>query len=542
MPPSARFLYEVKNLRLRLDEPEEALRQLVTKVLGCSMDEPIGVECLRRSVDARGHRPPVLVVDALVELSSPLKGLPASTAPYAPPNLPPLPSPPVGLDRETIAIVGTGPCGLFAALVLACRGVPTVLFERGEPVEGRTKSIGRLLSSSVLNEESNYCFGEGGGGTFSDGKLFTRIRDPEATRVFDLLVEHGAPPEIRIDRHPHLGTDRLIPLLKRIRAHLVESGATFRFSSRVEAILPAEGRGRLLLADGTSFIADRVILAPGGSSRDLMVRLRSAGVAMQPKPFAVGFRVEHPQALINEIQYGRWAHILPVPPAEYRLTYHRRTGGRSGTRPDDQDIHVYTFCMCPGGRVVPVATSSDQVCLNGMSGSARAGRHANSAVVTVVMPNELDREGDPVLAGLHFQERAERLASELGGGRFQAPAARLTDYLLDRPSREVGLTTYRCGVCAADLGRCYPASIHERLRAGIRDFDRRMRGFVTAEAICLGVETRTSSPVRFLRDEACRSLSHPFLYPGGEGAGTAGGIVSSAVDGIRIARAILGGA
>ena len=408
-----------------------------------------------------------------------------------------------------------------------------MILERGKEVSSRAKDVSQLVGRGRLDPDSNICFGEGGAGTFSDGKLYTRIGGPQPERVFQWMVELGAPAEILVDRRPHLGTDRLVRLLQGIRKRLEEEGTTFRFSSCVQTIREINGRSRIVLRGGQTIEADRVVLAIGHSARHLYTALRTEGFAMEAKPFAVGFRVEHPQALINEIQFGRYAQQPDVPPAEYRLAFNQKGQGTAH--------HIHTFCMCPGGSVVPTTTREGEVCINGMSHAARSGHYANSAIVTPLNPEELADGLDPLLAGVRFQERVERQAFGLGGGEFRAPASNLTDYVNGCGSGEVRKTTYRRGVTATDLSGCYAEAITERLRLGIREFEKKMRGFLTHEAVLIGVETRTSSPVRILRDDTCRSLTHRSVFPAGEGAGYAGGITSAAVDGLLIARQILAG-
>lgn len=523
--------YRIDGIRVPVDAPDAQLRDAVAKRLESTEFGEITI--LRRSIDARGRGKPRFELVVRVELADPLPSLPAGVQPWQPPRFDPMPLAHAGLDEQQVVIVGAGPCGLFAAIGLAERGIQPIILDRGAFVESRAKDVSRLMGKGALDPDSNLCYGEGGAGTFSDGKLYTRIGGKEVTQVIHKMVELGAPPAIAIDRRPHLGTDRLIRLLKGIRAHLVGLGARFEFRARVEQIVPSEGKAVIRLHDGRSLDAHHLVLAPGHSARALYRHLRDLGVGMEAKQFAVGFRAEHPQALIDDIQYGRWAHLSQVPAADYRVAFNRKQGG--------EPVSVYSFCMCPGGSVVPTATKPDEVSVNGMSHAARSGHYANSAVVTPVHPGELADDGDPLLAGVRFQERAERAAFALGGGEFRAPAARLLDYLAGKASSDVRRTTYRRGVTAADLAECFPSSVHQRLRAGLNAFDQRLRGFSSEDAVLIGVETRTSAPIRLIRSQACRSVTHEFLYPAGEGAGYAGGIASAAVDGLRIARSILAG-
>jgi hypothetical protein len=544
--PSA--VYQLSGLRVPITDPVDALEAAVCRRLGLGPGDLAGVSVVKRSIDARGRGVPVYDLVVRVQLASPLSHLPAGVAPWTPPRRERLSESLRASKRllgEEVVVVGAGPCGLFAALTLAEAGKTVTILDRGEPVGPRAKSVSRLMGQGRLNPDSNLCYGEGGAGTFSDGKLYTRIGGPDVARVLDAMVRLGAPSDILVERRPHLGTDRLVSLLRGVRARLAQAGTQFRYGARVDGIDTRAARCALVLADGEQVEADRVVLAPGHSARALYRHLRDAGVAMSSKDFAVGFRVEHPQALVNAIQFGDCGGVSAsdLPAAEYRLSFNRRRSGRDargggGADPFDR---VYSFCMCPGGSVVPTTCREGEVCLNGMSHAARSGHFANAAVVTPIRAEELvdAGEGDPLLAGVRFQERAERIAFRLGGGAFRAPAARLLDYMAQRPSADVRRTTYRRGVTACDLGPCYPESVQARLRAGLHHFERKMRGFLSEEAVILGVETRSSAPLTIERDEQLRSPSHPFLYPGGEGAGHAGGIISAAVDGARIGRLIL---
>lgn len=525
--------YVVDGVRLALGDDPETLTQLVAERLGCQPDDLLQIVILKRSLDARRRQRPHYDHQIKVELDRSLRQLPRRVSVWEPTVFPPFPKASARLRGESIVIVGAGPAGLFAALALAKRGIRTTILERGKEVSSRAKDVSQLVGRGQLDPDSNICFGEGGAGTFTDGKLYTRIGGPEPERVLQWMVELGAPAEILVDRRPHLGTDRLVRLLKGLRKRLEKEGTAFRFSTVVETIRESNGRSQIVLRGGPTIEADRVILAIGHSARHLYRSLRQEGFAIEARPFAVGFRVEHPQALINEIQFGRYAQQRDVPPAEYRLAFNQT---RQGTA-----HHVHTFCMCPGGSVVPTTTSEGEVCVNGMSHAARSGHYANSAIVTLVDPQELADDSDPLLAGVRFQQGVERRAFGLGGGQFRAPASNLIDFVNGRGSREVRKTTYRRGVTATDLSDCYPEAIIERLRMGIGQFEQKMHGFLSQDAVLIGVETRTSSPVRILRDSSYRSLTHRCVYPAGEGAGYAGGITSAAVDGLEIARQILAG-
>lgn len=426
-----------------------------------------------------------------------------------------------------IVIVGMGPAGLFAALRLVEYGLAPTILERGRPVEERTRDVQAFWSRGELDPESNVQFGEGGAGTFSDGKLTTRVNDPRIGYVLEKLVAYGAPPEILHLAKPHVGTDQLRRVVAGIRQGLLAAGCDIRFRSRVTDIVPREGRVGAVVVNGTEELAvDDLVLAPGHSARDTYEMLARRGVRLQAKPFAVGVRVEHPQKLINGIQYGK-GHHPALPPADYALAYNDRRTGRS----------AYSFCMCPGGVVVAGSSEEGGVVTNGMSVHRRNSPFANSALVVTVGPDDFGSASP--LAGVEFQRHWERRAFEAGGGGYRAPAQNLLSFLGMKGGKGVS-SSYRPGVAETDLSLVLPAAVTETLREGLRVFNRRMRGFITAEGTLIGVETRTSAPVRIVRGEECQSESLPGLYPTGEGAGYAGGIMSAALDGIRVADIIAG--
>jgi uncharacterized FAD-dependent dehydrogenase len=434
-------------------------------------------------------------------------------------------------------IVGSGPAGLFAALRLIELGMRPIVLERGKEVVERGKDIAAINRGGGVDPDSNYAFGEGGAGTFSDGKLFTRSKKRgDYNRALQTLVFHGASEEILYDAHPHIGTDRLPRIMTAIRETIVRCGGTVVFGARVKDIEIREGRAiGVRLRSGDMLIEGAaVVLAAGHSARDIYEILHRRGVALEAKPFAMGVRVEHPQLLIDQIQYhtpegrGEW-----LPAAAYSLV--SQESGRG----------VYSFCMCPGGLIVPAMTSGDESVVNGMSASLRNSPYANAGIVTEVRLSDFEflRPEFGPLAGLEFQRRLEILARERGGdggsGAMVAPAQRVADFVSARPSKALPATSYVPGVVPSRLDEWLPAFISSALRAGISTFGRRMRGFVTNEAIVVGVESRTSTPVRIPRDGV--TLQHPDvagLYPAGEGAGYAGGIISAALDGERIAEAI----
>ncbi len=425
-------------------------------------------------------------------------------------------------------VVGAGPGGLFAALALARLGAPPLLLERGAKVERRGPDVERFWERGELDTESNVLFGEGGAGAFSDGKIYTRTRSPQISSVLKELVELGAPKRILIDARPHIGADTLQDIIRAFRDRLASLGVEFRFGACVTG----------LLREGTKIVGVRVgdeelrrapvLLAPGHSARDTYRFLRAADVPMEAWSSSIGLRVEHPQSLIDRVQYKAASPRRPeLPPADYHLAHHDRGGGRG----------AYTFCMCPGGRIIGATAQVDRVVTNGMADSRRSGDRANSGIVVQVRPDDYAAYAAPddPLAGLAFQDHFERRAFELGGGDYRAPAQSVADFLEGRPSTGSLATSYRPGVSPADLHDCLPEPVSQTIAQALAGFGRRLPGFDGPSAVLVGVETRASSPVRLLRDDEGRSLGLQGLYPVGEGAGYAGGIVSAAVDGIRSA-------
>jgi uncharacterized FAD-dependent dehydrogenase len=466
-------------------------------------------------------------------------------------SIPGMPSSsPSGKRLKRAVVVGAGPAGLFAALQLANAGLSPIIIERGQPVERRGRDIGALFNRKVLNGESNLCYGEGGAGTWSDGKLTTRIgkNSREVRTVLETLVAQGAPERILVDGKPHLGTDRLVRILRQLRQHLQDLGCTFRFGTRVEDIVVRSNGavGGVIVASDSAAAetieAEVVVLAVGHSARLLYERLLGHGVHLECKPIAVGFRVEHPQSLINKIQLGQFGDLCgrgagPVPVADYRLAVEVEVGD------DDDEAQkkrsVYSFCMCPGGQIVPTSVRPDELCLNGMSFSKRQSQWANSALVVGVTPDDMEAlyPGAWPMRGVLFQEAMERRAAQFGGGNLVAPVQRVTDFIEGKAILEGSQpsSSYRMGVKAAACHEIYPPFITEALRKALRHFDKEMPGFVSEEALLHGVETRTSAPVQITRSaDSLECVSLRGLFPAGEGAGYAGGIVSAAVDGMAV--------
>jgi len=516
---------ETVTVEAGLDEPEspQHLLGLVARKLGLAVEELPRTTLRKRSLDARAGR---IRFHYTFELGE---------DPEADETRLPL--------RETqgddVAIVGDGPAGIFCAYELARHGIRSTIVDRGKQVQPRRLDLALINRQGIVNEDSNYCFGEGGAGTFSDGKLYTRARKRGDVRdVLRTLVEQGAPEEILVEARPHIGSNRLPKVVTAMRESLERVGVKFLFERRVTGLLSEEKAGTrvvsgLRLADGETIPATRVVLATGHSARDVYRMLHESRVALEAKSFAVGIRIEHPQQLINRIQYGKHAGHSRLPAAAYTLASSR---GR--------DL-VFSFCMCPGGWIVPTATADGTLVVNGMSLSRRDSPFANSGIVVALEQQDLLAAGydDSPFSGIEFQDRLERAAFQAGGGAQRAPAQRATDFVSRRASRGLPKTSYIPGVTPASLEQILDSGnvpIAARLRQALARFDKRLRGYVSNEALLLGVESRTSSPVRVLRDAT--SLESPSLcglYPCGEGAGYAGGIMSAAMDGMRVARRIV---
>jgi uncharacterized FAD-dependent dehydrogenase len=507
-------------LDLELDEPDDAgaIRARVAAMLDVAPAELPALEVKKRAIDARRGRVRFHLTIGAVD-------------PAAPPLADP---PPREVRGKPVVIVGGGPAGLFCAYQLARAGVASIVLDRGKPVQARRRDLKGLTQHGRVDPDSNYCFGEGGAGTYSDGKLYTRAHKRGDVRdVIEILAAHGAPADILVDARPHIGSNKLPKVVTALRERLAAVGVEFRFGARVTGLRLAGGRVTgVTLAAGEDLDADEVVLAAGHSARDVFAFARVAGVALEPKPFALGVRIEHPQPLIDRIQYGRAAGHVKLPAAAYRIA-HTPPGGRG----------VFSFCMCPGGWIVPAATEPDGVVVNGMSLSRRDSPYASSGLVVTVELADLPGGGADPLAGIELQRTVERAAAIAGGGMLRAPATRVLDFRAGRGSTTAPATSYEPGLTPTDVGEVLAASglpLAQRLREALAVFDGQLRGYGSAEeAVLVGVESRTSSPVRLTRDPVTLvSISTPGLYPCAEGAGYAGGIVSAALDGVRVARAI----
>ncbi|MGL4956850.1 MAG: NAD(P)/FAD-dependent oxidoreductase [Bacteroidales bacterium] len=477
-------------------------------------------QILRQSLDAR-HRVPKfsLKIEVLLDDS---RDFPSKIIPVEYENVE---------HKTPVIIVGTGPAGLFAALKLLQKGMRPILIEQGKCVKERKRDIAQLSRSHQLNPQSNLCFGEGGAGTFSDGKLYTRSnKRGNIEEILHQLVSHGASPEILIDTHPHIGTDKLPQIIANIRHTIEQHGGVFHFNTKVvDFILHNHTVKGIIDQDGNRYEGHSVILATGHSAQSIYHLFAERHWELQSKEFAVGLRVEHPQALINEIQYHSPKYSPLLPAASYSLV--AQVQGRG----------VFSFCMCPGGQIVPASTQVGSVVVNGMSNSQRNSPFANAGIVTQILPTELhDFKQYGVLAGLYFQQHIEQLACLAAGNTQCAPAQRLTDFVNGKSSSNLPKCSYVPGVRASSLHSILPPFVAQQLREGFKVFEQKKRGFLSQEAIVLGVESRTSSPIRIVRDkDTLQHLQLAHLYPCGEGAGYAGGITSSAIDGVRCAEKIV---
>ena len=522
----------INNLSLSLDDDISLLKKKVSKKLRISEKEIEDLRIVRESIDARkkdnikltyaveiNHKDEEKLVNRLHD-----NDVRVDVSKYEPDVEP-------GSEKlnNRPVVVGLGPAGLFSALMLAQKGYKPLVIERGEDVDKRTETVDKFWKTGELNLESNVQFGEGGAGSFSDGKLTTRIKDKKCDYVLAELVKAGAPAEIKYEAKPHVGTDILKDVVKNIRKQIIALGGEVRFSSKLEYIKSNNGKIKSIIVNGDEIPCDALVLALGHSARDTYEMLYEVGLEMAQKAFAIGVRIEHPQDLINKSQYGKFHNHPKLKAADYKLTYQCKESRRG----------VYSFCMCPGGVVVAAASEENRLVSNGMSYHARDKANSNSALVVTVGPE--DFEGTSVLRGMEFQRHYESLAYKVGGGGYKAPVQLLGDFVNDRKSTKLGavIPSYEPGFEFADMRECLPSYVVDGIKEGVNNFDRKIKGYGREDAVLTGIETRTSAPVKITRNERLESISLSGLYPCGEGAGFAGGIVSAAVDGIKVAERII---
>lgn len=495
----------------------EFLRIQSSRILRVNLSEIKAVKSIRRSIDARSKNP-VYRLKAVVYVNE----NPVETKPSF--NFSPVTS------DKTVIIVGMGPAGMFAALRLIELGIKPIVVERGKDVQTRRKDLKAIQQDGIVNPDSNYCFGEGGAGTYSDGKLYTRsTKRGDVGRILNILVQQGAQEEILIDAHPHIGSNKLPKVVQSIRETIINCGGEIHFDSRVTDFIIKENKVcGVIVNQAKELLADSVILATGHSARDIYYLLNQHNIKIEAKPFALGVRIEHPQALIDEIQYHSKERNPNLPASSYSLTCQIDKRG------------VYSFCMCPGGIIIPASTDKNELVLNGMSVSRRDSPFANSGfVVTVNEADWIEYKKHEVLAGLEFQKEVERIAFEAGGKTQRAPAQRITDFVKEKTSNSLPKSSYIPGTVSSPLHEILPKQIANGLKLSLFEFEKKMRGYLTEEAQILAAETRTSSPIKVPRDnETLMHVEVDGLFPCGEGAGYAGGIVSAAIDGERSAEAV----
>ncbi len=540
-------MLRLNEIKLPLDHASDAVEQAALQRLQLAPDALITSSIARRGYDARKRGAISLVYSVDLELRDEAAVLAAHAHDGRLTRTPDVAYRYLARPAPTASrpvVIGTGPCGLLAALVLAQMGLRPIILERGRIVRRRTIDTFAFWRRGELSPESNVQFGEGGAGTFSDGKLYSQISDPKhyGRKVLEEFVRAGAPEEILVVSKPHIGTFRLVSMVERMRETIETLGGEYRFETRVTGFgigIDRHGQSRiegLELADGSTIEARHVVLATGHSARDTMIALHAAGVTLQAKPLSIGVRIEHPQSLIDAARFGPQAGHALLGAADYKLVHHAGNGRG-----------VYSFCMCPGGTVVAAASEPGRVVTNGMSQYSRAERNANAGLVVGLVPEDFratpEAEFDPdgPLAGIGYQRHWEARAFIAGGGTYNAPAQTVGDFLAGRPSASLGavVPSYKPGVTPTDLATCLPDYAVQAIREALPQFERRLRGFALADAVMTGVETRTSSPVRVPRGADGQSLNVAGLFPAGEGAGYAGGILSAGVDGIRAAEAVV---
>lgn len=538
-------MLRLNEIKLPLDHPAEALQQAIADKLKLPIDQVVDFTVFKRSYDARKKNQIALIYQIDISLTPEqersilerntnthfIRPTPDTDYHLVAKADPDFPNP----KQHRPIVIGFGPCGLLAALVLAQMGLKPIVLERGQNVKQRTKDTWALWRQGKLDTESNVQYGEGGAGTFSDGKLYSQVKDKRhlGRKVLHEFVKAGAPEEILMVSKPHIGTFKLVKMVEKMRAEIIDLGGEIRFQHKVDTLHREEtedGQGKissLTLSNGDTLHSDHIILAIGHSARDSFQMLVDQGVYIEPKPFSIGFRIEHPQSVIDKARFGQQAGNAILGAADYHLVHHC-PNGRS----------VYSFCMCPGGTVVAAASEEGGVVTNGMSQYSRNERNANAAIVVGIEPDK-DYPGHP-LAGIDLQRRLEKIAYQLGGDNYHAPAQLVGDFLADKPSTALGSVTpsYQPGVKLGDLSQAMPAFVITAIREAIPIFDRQINGYAMADAILTGVETRTSAPVSIKRDKTFQSINTQGLYPAGEGAGYAGGILSAAIDGIKVAEAV----
>jgi len=529
-------MIRITELRLAVDHAPSELEDAILKRLAISAKDLLAMNIFKRSYDARKNTALsfIYTIDVAVKDEEGLLKRYAHDE-----HIRPTPDTsyhfvtkaPADLADRPI-VIGFGPCGIFAALILAQMGFKPIVLERGKPVRERTQDTWGLWRKKILNPESNVQFGEGGAGTFSDGKLYSQIKDPKfyGRKVIEEFVKAGAPEEISYVAKPHIGTFRLVGMVEKIRQEIIDLGGEVRFEQKVTGFEIDHAQIKAVkLASGERLEASHVVLALGHSARDTFKALHESGVYMEAKPFSVGFRIEHPQSLIDKARLGPHAGHPLIGAADYKLVHHAKNGRA-----------VYSFCMCPGGTVVAATSEENRVVTNGMSQYSRNERNANAGIVVNVDPKDYGATPENPLAGIDFQRALESKAFELGGKTYEAPGQLVGDFLEGRPSTVLGsvMPSYKPGVHLTDLATALPAYAIEAMREALPEFEKKIKGFAMKDAVLTGVETRTSSPLRITRGLNCQSLNVKGLYPAGEGAGYAGGILSAGVDGIKVAEAL----
>jgi uncharacterized FAD-dependent dehydrogenase len=509
----------IKTLQIQVLPKEAAKSDLLLKAVSekihTKMSSINHIEILKRSVDARQK---IIKINLTISIyiSEPFKTTKDEEPKYKDVS-----------NAEEVIIIGAGPAGLFAALKLISKGLKPIIIERGKDVRSRRLDLAKLTKKHIVNEDSNYCFGEGGAGTYSDGKLYTRsTKRGDVNNILDILIQHGADAEIRVDAHPHIGTNKLPKIIQAIRKTIIKYGGKVLFNSRVtDIIIKNKKVDGVLLQNGDTINANKIILATGHSARDIFKLLHNKKIAIEAKAFALGVRAEHTQELIDQIQYKCKTRSEYLPPAPYSIV--KQVNGRG----------VYSFCMCPGGIIAPCATSPGEVVTNGWSPSRRDYKTSNSGIVVELNPNDFAKYTHKgPLAGMYFQKEIEQAACEIAGKTQKVPAQRLVDFTTNKLSADIPKTSYFAGTTSSQLSAILPKFVNNNLQEGFRQFGKQMKAYLTNEAVVHAPESRTSSPVRIPRDSA--TLEHPQikgLYPCGEGAGYAGGIISAAIDGEKCA-------